>query len=385
MSNGSMLPKAPGADQQFIPNVILQYRNNETSRGKVDNLSAAWSEAELLVFGKLRQGCHPQVLEHKIRQYLLVPPESHQGSYARLYLLSAIRILSNLIKNEMFVRDEDEEQVLRFRFVEELGFDKEALKEMGKSVPLDDWSCEWLGKLSEHKFQASEKHYEANEEYILSHSPVLGSVLFIGSATTGQCHQLSQQAIPSDMDNAPRDTRPATSLPSFDDSDDEKSPRFLITIAPRRMVYEPATTQSNANQNPSTPPRATNTLLIQPPVAPKPDRFTNFPQSFADSPSRLHWNANTPDEMVPGLGDEYQIENVEYMEEDVDEGYQLQIRSVNIGPALRGAHLRLAIAPTPELQSEQQTASAETDLSDPDPFVQRNINEEDEDLFWARE
>ena len=88
--------------------------------------------------------------------------------------------------------------------------------------------------------------------------------------------------------------------------------------------------------------------------------------------------------MAPRADDDIEMEDVEYVEEDGDEGYQMPVRSFNIGPILRGARLRLAVAPSAKSKSGQSSNQA-VKTSDPDLFVQRNPNEEHEDLFWMKD
>lgn len=68
-----------------------------TERGH--NTRAQWTEAESLVFTKLRSGIHPQTLEGQIREQLRLPLDSY---YRQNYLLHALRILWNLCNNNAF-------------------------------------------------------------------------------------------------------------------------------------------------------------------------------------------------------------------------------------------------------------------------------------------
>jgi hypothetical protein len=68
-----------------------------TERGH--NTRAQWTEAESLVFSKLRSGIHPQILEGQIREQLRLPLHSY---YRQSYLLHALRILRNLCNNNAF-------------------------------------------------------------------------------------------------------------------------------------------------------------------------------------------------------------------------------------------------------------------------------------------
>ena len=68
-----------------------------TERGH--NTRAQWTEAESLVFTKLRSGIHPQTLEAQIREQLRLPLDSY---YRQNYLLHALRILWNLCNNNIF-------------------------------------------------------------------------------------------------------------------------------------------------------------------------------------------------------------------------------------------------------------------------------------------
>jgi hypothetical protein len=68
-----------------------------TERGH--NTRAQWTEAESLVFTKLRSGIHPQTLEGQIREQLRLPLDSY---YRQNYLLHALRIIWNLCNNNAF-------------------------------------------------------------------------------------------------------------------------------------------------------------------------------------------------------------------------------------------------------------------------------------------
>jgi hypothetical protein len=68
-----------------------------TERGH--NTRAQWTEAESLVFSKLRSGIHPQTLEGQIREQLRLPLDSY---YRQSYLLHALKILRNLCNNNAF-------------------------------------------------------------------------------------------------------------------------------------------------------------------------------------------------------------------------------------------------------------------------------------------
>lgn len=72
----------------------------QIATGTVWNLLGAWSEAELLVLGMLRSGCHPQTLEREILGALSEPPVFLAQKYGQLYLACALRMLQNLCSRE---------------------------------------------------------------------------------------------------------------------------------------------------------------------------------------------------------------------------------------------------------------------------------------------
>ncbi len=56
-------------------------------------MRAAWAEAEIFVHNKLRQGCHPEVLDREIESEMRIGTNS---DYKFLFLRYARRILTNL-------------------------------------------------------------------------------------------------------------------------------------------------------------------------------------------------------------------------------------------------------------------------------------------------
>ena len=65
------------------------------------NLRLVWAEAELLVFGKLRLGVHPEQLEQELNRNLKASSDDND-EYRVLFQSTCQRILDNLKRQKLF-------------------------------------------------------------------------------------------------------------------------------------------------------------------------------------------------------------------------------------------------------------------------------------------
>ena len=84
------------------PLVLCEWsRKNRKNTGEGHSLRALWTEAEFLVFNKLRAGHHHQYLEAVIREQMRRPLDNY---YRQSYFLNALRVLNNLSSKNVLAK-----------------------------------------------------------------------------------------------------------------------------------------------------------------------------------------------------------------------------------------------------------------------------------------